>query len=114
LTAEARRLALLCRIGCDGKILHREGPREAGLGLTMWWHGHGSWWGWLVMSLVLVASLVLIIWAVLSLLPGGANTERRSPERILAERFAKGEINEEEYRRRLEALRSTRHGDADP
>jgi putative membrane protein len=31
---------------------------------------------------------------------------RPTPERLLAERFARGEIDEEEYRRRLEALRT--------
>ena len=31
-----------------------------------------------------------------------------APEQILAERFARGEIEEDEYRRRRDALRSTR------
>ena len=31
-----------------------------------------------------------------------------APEQVLAERFARGEIEEDEYRRRRDALRSTR------
>jgi putative membrane protein len=38
---------------------------------------------------------------------GDSRPERPDPERILAERFATGEIDEEEYHRRLQTLRST-------
>jgi putative membrane protein len=31
----------------------------------------------------------------------------RSPEQVLAERFARGELTEEQYRRQLAALRDT-------
>ncbi|WP_037972432.1 SHOCT domain-containing protein [Streptomyces sp. NRRL WC-3742] len=37
--------------------------------------------------------------------PGGA-LHGPAPEQVLAERFARGEIDEEEYRRRLDVLRS--------
>ncbi|MET8545520.1 SHOCT domain-containing protein [Kitasatospora sp. NPDC004799] len=36
----------------------------------------------------------------------GPEGERVSPEQLLAERFARGEIDAEEYRHRLETLRS--------
>lgn len=72
----------------------------------MWWHGNGSWWSWLSMTLVMVGFWGLIIWGAVTLLRGGAGVENRSPETILGERFARGEIDEEEYRRRLETLRA--------
>lgn len=43
---------------------------------------------------------------------GGAGPRRDDdPEQILARRFAAGEIDEEEYHRRLEALRSRQYAD---
>ncbi|WP_157540947.1 SHOCT domain-containing protein [Microbacterium sp. XT11] len=39
---------------------------------------------------------------------GGSSTPGRSAEQVLAERFAKGDIDETEYRARLEVLRANR------
>ena len=80
----------------------------------MWgWQGW-SWWGWLAMSLGMVAFWGLIIWGIVALFRGWGGTstrpERHDPEQILAERFASGEIDEDEYQRRLETLRATHHG----
>ena len=78
----------------------------------MWWAHEGWGWGaWTVMMLGSVAFWALVIWAVVALVRGGdAGTEPRAdPEQILAARFAAGEINEDEYRRRLDALRSAAH-----
>jgi putative membrane protein len=75
----------------------------------MWWdHGGGGWW--LVMPLVTVAFWAVIVWAVVTLVRGGPSAPRAgspprpAPEEILAERFARGDIDEDEYRRRLETL----------
>lgn len=38
--------------------------------------------------------------------PPWAPPTQASPEQLLAERFARGEIDEEEYRRRLQVLRA--------
>jgi putative membrane protein len=45
--------------------------------------------------------------------PWGGSGPRRDddPEQILARRFAAGEIDEDEYRRRLEALHSPQYAD---
>jgi Short C-terminal domain len=43
-----------------------------------------------------------------------AAPEGRDPEQILAERFAAGEIDEEEYHRRLQTLRSARWNAGEP
>ncbi|HEX6674615.1 MAG TPA: SHOCT domain-containing protein [Actinomycetes bacterium] len=75
----------------------------------MWgWNGW-SWWGALLMMFSMVAFWGLLIWGIVALFrrPGDGRHERPDPERILAERFAAGEIDEEEYRRRLDTLRSS-------
>jgi len=69
---------------------------------------HGDWgWGvWLVLTLVMIAFWGFVIWAVATLVRTGveAAPRRRSPEGILAERLARGEIDEHEYRRALDKL----------
>ena len=76
--------------------------------------GHGFWmsgWAWLPMTvgLVLVLGTLLTV-AVLFLraqrrpAPTGPGAFRPSPEQLLAERFARGEIDQQEYRDRLAAL----------
>jgi putative membrane protein len=76
----------------------------------MWGMQAWSWWGWLAMSLGMVAFWGLIIWAVVALFRGWGGgrprQERPDPERILAERFARGEIDEDEYQQRLTTLRA--------
>jgi putative membrane protein len=76
-------------------------------GITVW-HGWGFfpffWIGWILI-------LVLIFgfggrWFWWRRFP--AHEDRRSGERVLAERFARGEIDEDEYRRRLAVLRDGR------
>jgi putative membrane protein len=65
------------------------------------------------MSLGMVAFWGLVIWAVVALFRGWDGTrtrpERPDPEQIPAERFASGEIDEDEYRRYLQTLRSARY-----
>jgi putative membrane protein len=66
--------------------------------------GRGWWWvmgvGWLVfLALVVVLSVVLVVHFTQQ------GRTRRSAEDVLAERFARGEIDEDEYRKRRDALR---------
>lgn len=75
----------------------------------MVWHDDVGWWAWLTMSLGMVIFWGLVVWGLALLLRGRGgtlNAERPSPEKILDERLARGEIDEREYRRRLEALHS--------
>jgi putative membrane protein len=69
----------------------------------MWW---GSGWGWIWMVVWWAVVLGVIIWAVVRFSGGTGGGERRGPtaREILDERFARGEIDEEEYRRRRDAL----------
>ena len=67
------------------------------------WSGHG--WGgpwFLVFPLIWVA---LIVGLVLWLRRGHAHDHMGSGESVLDERFARGEITEEEYRQRASVLR---------
>ena len=69
-----------------------------------------SWWGWLLMMVGMVGFWGLVVWLVVSLVrsPGTSGpSEGRIAEQLLAERFAAGDIDESEYRARLDALRST-------
>lgn len=66
----------------------------------MWGPGWYGWW----MPFVWLAFLALIVAGIVLLLRRPEGDGRSEARRILEERFARGEIDEEEYRRRLEAL----------
>jgi len=74
----------------------------------MWdWTGHmGGWW-W-VMAPLMVALWALLIWGVVALVRSNRRDANRSPdaEDLLAERLARGDIDEVEYRRRRALIRS--------
>ncbi len=71
------------------------------------WHlGWAEGWWWVVPvvgALLLVAIIGILVWAVVR---GGRNRPNTTgaARQILAERFARGEIGEEEYRARLGQL----------
>ena len=75
----------------------------------MWWFHDGGWWLWL-MPIPMLVFWGLVIWAVVTVV-GRAGESRgpaasgRDPERVLAERFARGEIDAAEYEQRLTTLR---------
>ena len=76
-----------------------------------WWHG-GSWWGWTLMSVAMIAFWALLIWGIVWLIRSTSTPSttpsptKQSAEAVLAKRFAAGDIDEPEYRSRLEALRT--------
>jgi putative membrane protein len=86
----------------------------------MWdWHTGWSWWGWLGMSVFMVIFWGLVIWGIVVLVRYLSTPEQQtpsshqpstSPDTILAERFARGEIDEREYVHKHEILQS---GDPD-
>ncbi|MGC2192518.1 MAG: SHOCT domain-containing protein [Candidatus Dormiibacterota bacterium] len=70
--------------------------------------GFGGWFLGIIVVLMLV-SLGLRVFMFSRrrrFFNGQGQARRRDPEQILARRFAQGEIDEEEYRRRLTALRN--------
>ena len=67
-----------------------------------------SGWGWLLMTLGMLGFWTLV--AVLALLrrPGQPDQQPRpGAEEILAERLARGELDPDEYRQRLQTLQET-------
>ena len=82
----------------------------------MWgWNGQ-SWWWFFVMPLSVVGFWALVIWVAALVIRGDRSSHRETPapqagpggdaERIVADRFARGEIDVREYHRRLDVLRS--------
>ncbi|MGW7367274.1 SHOCT domain-containing protein [Streptomyces sp. NPDC054841] len=101
--------------------MHADQPEEV---IGMMWDDDGGWgWGgWLAMTMVMVLLWTLVIVGIVALVhyltgahrghqpgPPPPSSERgwggRRAEDLLAERFARGEIDEDEYRRRLALLR---------
>jgi putative membrane protein len=85
--------------------------------MMMWYGGDGGWVGWTLMTVAMVVFWALLITAVVLLVRylaspqrGGANPAAGSThaENLLAERYARGEIDEEEYQRRITILRQGR------
>jgi putative membrane protein len=73
----------------------------------------GSFGGlWMLLPILFWGGfLALIVWAVVRIFPerrSGERSEVRSSEEILRERFARGEIDAEEYERSLKVLRNER------
>lgn len=82
----------------------------------MHWYGTGwSWWAASLMWLGMVAFWALLIWVVYTLITSASGRDRGDrgvqARRILDERLARGEIEPDEYRLRLDALATSRHGD---
>jgi putative membrane protein len=73
-----------------------------------WYVGeHMSGWGWVGMTLSSVLFVGLLVLGGLLLVRATRRQERpttSSPEQVLAERYARGDIDEEEFRRRLATL----------
>lgn len=75
----------------------------------MWWNGDWGWGASVVMTITMLGFWALVAWVIASLVNGAGGGERRSEaDAILAERFARGEIEEEEYRRRRDLIRAAR------
>jgi putative membrane protein len=80
------------------------------------WGDHGgSSWAWIVMVALMVLLVAIVVLAAVRFMlhtpaaaasqtpaPGGPS---RSAQDLLADRLARGEIDVDEYRRRLDALR---------
>lgn len=76
----------------------------------MMWGGGMGWGAWLLMALTTVAFWALVVFGIVALFrgTGGAGTREPDPGRgarqILDERFARGEIDAEEYHSRQSLL----------
>ncbi|WP_347877887.1 SHOCT domain-containing protein [Streptomyces lydicus] len=90
---------------------------------VMWYGGWGSG-GWVLMAVIMILFWGLLIAGIIALthyLTGAGRSRQSGPtasgesgwsagraEGLLAERFARGEIDEDEYKRRLTVLREHR------
>ena len=70
----------------------------------MWGYHHDiGAWAWWFMTAGMVLFWAVVVWVVVTL--GRSGPSRRSPEDVLAERFARGEIGEADYRRQRDLIR---------
>ena len=84
----------------------------------MWYDGGWGLGGWIMMTLVMVlfwGGLITAIVLAIRYLTGGGSTQTQSNPRVspraedlLTERFARGEIDEDEFRQRMTLLREHR------
>lgn len=79
----------------------------------MMWHDDGwGWGGWLAASLTMLLVWTVLVTAVVLLVRpfgqprsgAGGSPDRSAAERILDERFARGELTEDEYRHQRDVL----------
>lgn len=66
-------------------------------------HGWGMGWGWIIGLIVLVLIVWLVVWAI-NQNKGVNQPFDKSPLDILKERYAKGEIDKEEFDQRKKDL----------
>lgn len=70
----------------------------------MWHWGYGPWWTGLLFLLFWVVVIALIVWAVRSTGRTSQGASRRRALDVLEERYARGEIDDDEFRHRKEML----------
>ncbi|HKD97516.1 MAG TPA: SHOCT domain-containing protein [Micromonosporaceae bacterium] len=73
----------------------------------MTWYGHDMGLVALLIGILTVAMVIAVILRVFERAESGALRRRPTPDELLAERYARGEITDEEYRHRMSVL----HGD---
>ncbi|WP_460797411.1 SHOCT domain-containing protein [Nocardioides pacificus] len=75
-----------------------------------WYHDGIGWGGWLMMMLAMVAFWGLVVAAIITMFHTDTPAPHRSPQDLLDERLARGELTAEEYRALREALQETPRG----
>lgn len=80
-----------------------------------WWNGWGSGYGmgygfsWLFMIVFLALVILGIVYLVKMVAGGSGRPEQKEiPEDILKKRFARGEINKEEFEKAMQVLKQER------
>lgn len=75
----------------------------------MSWNGSWTWGNWVAMGLLMIVFWSVVVAAVVAVLRTRRTPTDRpdgDPQRLLDQRLARGEIDDEEYRRRGELLRA--------
>ena len=83
--------------------------------MMYWWGDHMNGWGWATMLISLLLFLGLVTAAVVALVrlaqvraaERQPNDRAPTPQDLLAGRFARGEIDEAEYKQRMDVLKDT-------
>lgn len=77
-----------------------------------WYHDGLGWGGWLAMVLAMVVFWGLVIAALIVIFRGGRGAVTRAsqpdPLEILTDRFARGEIDADEYQAHQDMIRAAR------
>jgi len=68
-------------------------------------HMSGGWWWVMGIGWLIFLAIVVTVGIVLARSLSSRDRGSRSAQDILADRFARGEIDEDEYRKRRDALR---------
>lgn len=74
----------------------------------MMWRDGGWSWGWMLVGTALMIGFwALVAWVIVTVVrrPDGRPSSRDA-QQILDERFARGELDADEYRKRSDALRT--------
>ena len=77
-----------------------------------WSYGDVGWGGWVLMTLMMLAFWGLLVFGGIAVFrslrrdEGSSAQDRSDAQRLLDERFARGEIDADEYRARRELLHS--------
>jgi putative membrane protein len=96
---------------CAPPVQRQRSPEKRRRRDMMWWYGNGiSGWGYALMTVSMVLFWALVIFGVIALFRYLGRSDRSTairptPEQVLAERFARGDIDEQEYHQRLNTLR---------
>lgn len=71
------------------------------------WHMGGGWWFWFIIMIVVGLVVIILVYLVLKEEGdrGMSSYSEKSAEKILDERFARGEIDEDEYKQMKKELR---------
>ena len=71
----------------------------------MWFVNGYHWWWMSVWMLVPLLIVILVVWIVTRAASGPPQPSEETPEQILKRRYARGEIERDDYERRLSDLR---------
>ena len=70
------------------------------------WPGYGEHMGWMWLGwLTGLGVVLLLVWVIARAAAPSTPPNEESPETILKRRYARGEVDEQEYERRLNSLR---------
>jgi putative membrane protein len=65
--------------------------------MMYWWNGTGGWWMWLIMVVFWGAVIALIVWGIKQFSGRSGGVGNSKAIDIAKERYAKGEISQEEF-----------------